>query len=195
MYVYSCVNISFHDLHATIYTCTYTYDASSSWRKSVHAECCCVLQCAAACCSVLQVCCECVASVPHAHCFCVTVTQERAYRVLHYVAVCCGVLQFGNSVLQRATRTLFLRHRDARACVQSVAVCCSVLQCVAVCCSVLQCVAVCCSVLQCVASALQCATHTHRLCVTVTQERACTHKEPYTNRARAQKRPRTLATS
>ena len=34
---------------------------------------------------------------------------------------------------------------------QSVAVCCSVLQCVAVCCSVLQCVVECCSVLQCVA--------------------------------------------
>ena len=42
---------------------------------------------------------------------------------------------------------------------ESVAVCCSVLQCVAVCCSVLQCVTVCYSVLQCVAvccSVLQC---------------------------------------
>ena len=42
---------------------------------------------------------------------------------------------------------------------QSVAECCSVLQCDAVCCSVLQCVAVCCSVLQCGAvccSVVQC---------------------------------------
>jgi len=46
----------------------------------------------------------------------------------------------------------------------SVAVCCSVLQCVAVCCSVLQCVAVCCSVLQCVAM-LQCVA----LCCSVLQ--------------------------
>jgi len=43
------------------------------------------------------------------------------------------------------------RRRIADVWRQSVAVCCSVLQCVAVCCSVLQCVAVCCSVLQCVA--------------------------------------------
>ena len=44
---------------------------------------------------------------------------------------------------------------------QTVAVCCSVLQCVAACCSVLQCVAVCCSVLQCIAALSQlCKTGT-----------------------------------
>jgi len=44
---------------------------------------------------------------------------------------------------------------------QCVAVCCSVLQCVAVCCSVLQCVAVCCSVLQCIAVCRYASTQKH----------------------------------
>jgi len=54
---------------------------------------------------------------------------------------------------------------------ESVAVCCSVLQCAAVCCSVLQCAAVCCSVLQCVVvccNVLQCAA----MCCSVLQRAA-----------------------
>ena len=59
--------------------------------------------------------------------------------LLHYVAVCCNVLQISCSMLQ------------------CVAVCCSVMQCLAMSCSVLQCVVVCCSVLSCVA--VCCSAH------------------------------------
>ena len=62
----------------------------------------------------------------------VALDATRSFQLMHYVAVCCSVVQcvaVWCSVLQR------------------VAVCSSVLQCVAVCCIVLlQCVAVCCSV-------------------------------------------------
>jgi len=161
MYVFSCTYILFHDLYLSIYACIHIYDASIRWRKSVHAECCCVLQCVAVCCGVLR----CVASVLqvwNTHTVSASPRRDaRAYiqsvalfcSVLWRVAVCCGVLQLGNSVLQRATRTPFLRHCDARACMQSVAVCCSALQ-------------VRCSVL-----------HTHTVCAS--PWRACTHKETF----------------
>jgi len=120
----------------------------------------CVLQCVAVCCSVLQC-----------------------------VAVCCSVLHSVGSVCLRAncrhkalpTCCARRHHMPRRGLLQSVAVCCSLMQFVAVCCSMLQrwqclsesytplnstsrllcasssraaarCVAVCCSVLQCVAT-------------------------------------------
>ena len=69
------------------------------------AVCCGVLQCAVACCSWAIVCC----SVPHVHRFCVTVTQERACRVLQCVAVRC------KCVAVCYTHTPFVRHRDVHA--------------------------------------------------------------------------------
>jgi len=104
--------------------------------------------------------------------------------VLRCVAVCCSVLLIKRVVPHTPTHQFVASHFWMYRVTQSVAVCCSVLQCVAVCCSVLQCVAVCCSVLQCVAmccvvlqyvaicctvlhcvavccSVLQCAPHTY----------------------------------
>ena len=52
--------------------------------------------------------------------------------MLKHVAVCCSVLQ-----CVAVSHVAAIRH-GSKACLQCVAVCCSVMQCVAVCCSVLQ---------------------------------------------------------
>ena len=88
----------------------------------------CELQCVLQCVSVTEETC--------------TTEQERCCGVLQCVAVsgCSVSCSVGNTVSDS-------QKRPAGKSKESVAVCCSVLQCVAVCCSVLQCVAECCGAL------------------------------------------------
>jgi len=91
----------------------------------------------------------------HATLTCCSIAQHSVcWCVLHYVAVCCSVLQCvaePQRIVQHSASTATLaccrgasKSKHPYNVLQCVAVCCSVLQCVAVCCSVLQCVAVCC---------------------------------------------------
>jgi len=130
------------------------------------AVCCRVLHCGvAARCKVLQRvagCCSawhCVAvtdtSYKNSHCHvdCVAVCSMWCCRVLQGMEVCCSIVAGYGSVLQyfavccrvslQLTVAVTLPMSE---CVESIAVCCCVLQGVAGCCRVLQCVAVCCKV-------------------------------------------------
>jgi len=109
-----------------------------------------MLQFVAVCCSLLQL----LQYV--AVCHSVLLCGALCYTVFHGVAVFCSVSQVVACVAVPqvwAYRCVGHRHSNTPPShvLQSVAVCCSLLQCVAECFSVLQSVSVCCRVFQCVA--------------------------------------------
>jgi len=109
-----------------------------------------MLQFVAVCCSLLQL----LQYV--AVCRSVLLCGALCYTVFHGVAVFCSVSQVVACVAVPqvwAYRCVGHRHSNTPPShvLQSVAVCCSLLQCVAECFSVLQSVSVCCRVFQCVA--------------------------------------------